>query len=605
MPVDIPAVQAAIIARARSLGAMPAFARTPANGARVAVVGGGPAGYGAAAVLAQAGCGVDVFERRATGGMTGLIPPFRVDAGVLEADLEFVAALGTVSVTPRVVADPAGLLADGYDAVVVATGLGEPIRLGIPGEEKATPWTVFLAEPGQLRLAGARVAVVGGGAVATDCAETAVAAGASHVELFALESLAEMPLTSAERDGLLRSRAHLSGRTRVTEVLLRGGAVTGVRTRKVALPAGEKFHPTRVRDVEGTDQERPEFDTVVVAIGARAETKPLAQRGVFPAGDLVEGPTTVVEAVAAGKNAALEVLAFLEETGHRAPGAGRRKDETGGKQPDSGDRRRDPAVPGARSPVPDSGRARVKSFAILPGFRRLPVPLDADFFGQAIASPFLLSAAPPTDGYEQMRKAYEAGWAGGVMKTAFDGVPIHIPAEYMFAFDETTYGNCDNVSGHALDRVCREVERLRREYPGPADARLDRRPGERPRRGRPRGVAVQHPQARGGRRPRHRVLASRARRAATAPRATSSRRTPSSPPRSSSWVLEAGDPAVPKLFKLTAAVTSIDPIIAAIKERARPPPGRQGRRDAGQHLPDPGLPAREQGERGTRGSWSA
>ena len=51
------------------------------------------------------------------------------------------------------------------------------------------------------------------------------------------------------------------------------------------------------------------------------------------------------------------------------------------------------------------------------------------------------------------------------MKTAFDGVPIHIPAEYMFAFDRTTYGNCDNVSGHPLDRVCREVERLRTEYP--------------------------------------------------------------------------------------------------------------------------------------------
>ncbi len=68
-----------------------------------------------------------------------------------------------------------------------------------------------------------------------------------------------------------------------------------------------------------------------------------------------------------------------------------------------------------------------------------------------------------TDGLEQMNKAYEPGWAGGIMKTAFDNVPIHIPAEYMFTFNPHTYGNSDNVSGHPLDRVCREVEQLDQE----------------------------------------------------------------------------------------------------------------------------------------------
>ena len=47
----------------------------------------------------------------------------------------------------------------------------------------------------------------------------------------------------------------------------------------------------------------------------------------------------------------------------------------------------------------------------------------------------------------------------------FDGVPIHIPSEYMFAFDRRTYANCDNVSGHSLDRVCREVAQLVSDYP--------------------------------------------------------------------------------------------------------------------------------------------
>ena len=51
------------------------------------------------------------------------------------------------------------------------------------------------------------------------------------------------------------------------------------------------------------------------------------------------------------------------------------------------------------------------------------------------------------------------------MKTAFDNVPIHIPGDYMFVLGRSTYGNCDNVSGHSLDRVCREVERLVGNFP--------------------------------------------------------------------------------------------------------------------------------------------
>ena len=82
-------------------------------------------------------------------------------------------------------------------------------------------------------------------------------------------------------------------------------------------------------------------------------------------------------------------------------------------------------------------------------------------------SPFILSAAPPTDGFEQMQKAYQAGWSGGIMKTAFDDQDIHIPGEYMFTFGDKkkTFANCDNVSEHSLNRVCKEIARLIKEFP--------------------------------------------------------------------------------------------------------------------------------------------
>ena len=168
---------------------------------------------------------------------------------------------------------------------------------------------------------------------------------------------------------------------------------------------------------------------MISAIGSRPKLPVTKARGIFYAGDMVLGAATVVESVASGKNAAAEADAFI------------------------------------RGEARPKFKNRAKSRVILAGVPLRPVPLDADFFGRRILSPFLLSAAPHSDGYEQMRKAYERGWSGGVMKTAFDNVPIHIPAGYMFALTRSTYGNCDNVSGHPLDRVCREVAKLVKEFP--------------------------------------------------------------------------------------------------------------------------------------------
>ncbi|MFI5168300.1 MAG: FAD-dependent oxidoreductase [Thermoanaerobaculales bacterium] len=550
-PVNIPAVQATIIAKARTLGVTPAFDRAGRVGPRVAVVGGGPAGLGAAAVLAQEDCRVGLFAADRVGGAAALVPEFRLGKDVLAADAAFVAGLGEVTVRRERASDPAALLGQGYDAVVVATGLDEPLRLGIPGEELAVPWTKFLADPSSIALAGRRVAVIGGGAVAADCAVTAATGGAAQVEMFALEKLSEMPLTAAELRGLVDAGVAVSGRTRVTAIAAREGTIGGLAVRKVTLSEGAAFHPRAVVDEPGSEQARDGLEVVIVAIGARPSVAHEAGPGVFFAGDIEHGPTTVVEAVAAGKNAARDALAYLAE--HRGePPASLGEGTTVVAA--------DPA-PGATGPVSGS----VKSTVVLRGYRRLPVPLDAEFFGRPIASPFLLSAAPPTDGYGQMRKAYEAGWAGGVMKTSFDNVAIHIPSRYMFAFDQRTFGNCDNVSGHALDRVCAEVERLRREFPdrltlastgGPVTGHDDAdravwqsNTGKLEAAG-ACGVEYSLSCPQGGDGTKGDIVSQDAELTA----------------KIIGWVMEVSDPEVPKLFKLSAAVTSIVPIVTAIKQ---------------------------------------
>jgi dihydropyrimidine dehydrogenase (NAD+) subunit PreA len=272
------------------------------------------------------------------------------------------------------------------------------------------------------------------------------------------------------------------------------------------------------------------FSAVIIAIGMRG-TLPRGEQieGVFYAGDFLTGPKTVVEATASGKNAALEINAWLQKT-----------DQPEIKKP-------------------------TKSYFGLPGYNPVPVAMETEFFGRRIISPYLISASPSTDGLDQMTKAYEAGWAGGVMKTAFDNVPIHIPGEYMFTFGPYTYANADNVSGHHLDRVCREVELLVNQWPdrltmastgGPVSGRDEndikgwQSNTKKLEAAGALGIEYSLSCPQGGDGTEGDIVSQNA--ALTA--------------KIVDWVMQISDPDIPKLFKLSAAVTSIVPILRAIRK---------------------------------------
>lgn len=562
--VAIPAVQAAIIQRAKSLGVLPRFGSAAPQGRTVAVVGAGPAGLAAAALLVQQGVAVDLFDREhRAGGMANLIPAWRLDARILRSDIRFLQGLGPLRLRlGREIGDAAALLDRGdYDAAIVAVGLNRPLALGVRGEKSARRWDDFLININDINLRRRNVAVIGGGAVAADCALAAAGRGAA-VEMICLERPSEMPLESGEREALAAAGVLISGRLAVSAISARGGRL-GLRLQPMRLPTGKEFAPrAMVADAEQAVCQRT-VDQVVVAIGSRCDFPRPERRGLFYAGDMINGPTTVVEAVASGKNAAQRALDLLAQRRRKSRG-------------------RD-----------------TKSRLILAGRNLRPVPLDCDFFGRRLISPFILSASPASDGYEQMKKAYEAGWAGGVLKTAFAGVPIHIPADYMFVLEASTYGNCDNVSGHDLERVCREIARLAAEYPdrltvgstgGPVSGRDDedrlvwqantRRLEE------AGAMAIEYslscPQ--GGDGTRGDIVSQDAELTA----------------KIIGWVLEGSRrPKVPKLFKLTGAVTAVQPIVSAIgRVIARFPecragvtlansfPGLGWRKDDGQSWPE-------------------
>jgi NADPH-dependent glutamate synthase beta subunit-like oxidoreductase/dihydroorotate dehydrogenase/Pyruvate/2-oxoacid:ferredoxin oxidoreductase delta subunit len=530
-PVNIPAVQATIIEKAKQLDMMPSFPGIKKNGKKVAIIGAGPSGLAAAAILARLGYSITLLEQKQEpGGMCLYIPRSRLPEEVIKSDIQFLLSIGdiTLKTNAKIPAEPLDLLIQGFDAVVVCSGLDAPLSMGIKNEELAIPGLVYLENPKKYPMTG-KVAVIGGGATALDCAITVVMKGASSAELIALENLKEMPLTSHERQSLLDYNIEVTGRTRVTEIITDKKNITGLKIFKVSLAAGKEFNLEDIADIPRTEGVRSDFHNVIIAIGAKSSFQRVEHPAVFYGGDLVNGPTTVVEAVASGKNTAEMVHCFLEQK----------------KKPEIGN--------------------PVKSSFLVKGYDSRPVSLETDFFGKQIKSPFLLSAAPPTDGLDQMKAAYEAGWSGGIMKTAFDNVPIHIPGKYMHLFNRYTYGNSDNVSGHPLDRVCWEVETLVKLYPdrltmastgGPvtgndqSDSSAWQSNTKKLESAGVMGIEYSLSCPQGGDGTEGDIVSQNA--ALTA--------------KIIDWIMQVSDPAVPKLFKLTGAVTSIVPIMKAIKE---------------------------------------
>ena len=516
-PIKIPPLQAAIVQRAKELGVMPEFKKAKPNGRKVAVIGAGPAGFSAAGTLAQLGYKVDVFEKdKKAGGACNLIPDARFPKDVLKTEMEWVNKLGDITVkTGAAVKDPAALLKK-YDSVIVTAGVEEQLKLGIEGEALGVEGLEYLRNTSKYKVKGKNVAVVGGGAVAADCAMKALTLGAARAEIFTRKNIGDIQLPEHELRDILKAGININGRSRITGIL-KGGGIKIVRL------------DDKAKDIPGTEQIRSDIQFTVLAIKNIPVFTDKKQKGVFLAGDCRNGAATVVEGTASAKNAAMEAHAYMQ--GKSAPAI---KDNK-------------------------------KSHVILAGRDLQPVDLTTDFFGRKLKSPFIISASPHSDGYDQVKAAYEAGWPGVVMKTAFDGLHIHIPSEYMVTFTENTYGNSDNVSGHPLDRVCKEVARLVKEYPDRLTAASTGGPvtgnDEFDRKGwqsntlkleKAGAMAIEYslscPQ--GGDGTKGDIVSQ----------------DPELAAKIIGWVMEVSDPNIPKLFKLTGAVTAIWQVVNAIKQ---------------------------------------
>ncbi len=315
--------------------ALPAPAGPP-RGQKVAVVGSGPAGLAAAHFLNQEGFAVTVLEAmdQAGGMLRAGINAFRLPRAVLDAEIAALVASGVELKTGTRVESLDELFGQGFDAVCLATGTHQDLRLNIPGEDldEVRHCVDFLS---QVNLAGdasvgPRTVVIGGGNSAMDAARTALRLGAREVTVLAVETEDQLPASPQEvaeareegvRFKLGYAPVELAGRDCVAEVIHR--------------PA--HWEPTQDGPprlvFDSAELESIEADTVIVAISQRPDLadSPLGREvelgpggrlavdeglatsrpGVFGAGDCVSGPSTVIQAMAAGRRAAARITAYL------------------------------------------------------------------------------------------------------------------------------------------------------------------------------------------------------------------------------------------------------------------------------------------------------
>ena len=324
-------------------GKLPAVAAPAVRRAeKVAIVGGGPAGMSAAYYLARLGYGVTVLEAMPVpGGMMAIgIPEYRLPREVLQQEIERILGLGVELRLDTAMGRDFGLPdleREGFKAIFLATGASKSRRLGVPGDELrgVIPATRFLKEVnlGEHPHLSGDVIVVGGGSTAMDAARSAKRSGAATVTIVYRRGRKDMPAQEEEIEAAVREGVVIADGMAPTEVVGRDGMVVAIRVDEMR-PTGETGSGARSSWAPtGAKGELPAA-AILVAIGEEpdpsilpegagievsgwagivADPRTLAtgRAGIFAGGDVVSGPKTIIEAVAAGRRAAASIHEYL------------------------------------------------------------------------------------------------------------------------------------------------------------------------------------------------------------------------------------------------------------------------------------------------------
>lgn len=308
------------------------------SGKKVAIIGSGPSGLGAAHDLAIFGHKVTIYEALDhPGGMLRYgIPEFRLPRNVLDVEISNILRLG-VDLNARVrVGKDIKLeeLMKSYDAVLLTAGTYSPNKLGIKGETLEHVYSgldfMMAVNSSKNIFVGNKVLVIGGGYTAMDCARTSLRLGAKRVIINILTTEDYITVNRDELNEVKTENVEIRGLVSVKQIE-RSGNNLNVKFMRNRLGGynekGERLAAV-IKDSDFID----EADSVIYAIGQMPDTSFVKGvlklgknnmilfnrlssetdiKGVFVAGDFGTGASTVIDSIASGRNAAWSIDRYL------------------------------------------------------------------------------------------------------------------------------------------------------------------------------------------------------------------------------------------------------------------------------------------------------
>ncbi|HUT81580.1 MAG TPA: FAD-dependent oxidoreductase [Candidatus Bathyarchaeia archaeon] len=309
------------------------------TGKTIGIIGGGPAGLSLAFYARQKGHSVTIYEQMPKlGGMLRYgIPEYRLPKDILDKDIDTVIKTGIEVKTNTKIGEDITFkdLRKKHDAVYIATGawVGSQLRIegcDMPGVMDAIDFLRRISLGEKIEL-GQNVLVVGGGNSAMDVARTARRLGA-NVSISYRRTRNEMPAEQIEIDEAIEEGVILNELT--NPVQLKGEEFVQ-QVELIRMELGEPDESGRCRPVECEGSNYCiDIDTVIFAVGQRPDTELLERfglehkvrwaaynettyqtntPGVFVGGDLALGPSTVIQSIATGKEAAVMIDLYLRE----------------------------------------------------------------------------------------------------------------------------------------------------------------------------------------------------------------------------------------------------------------------------------------------------
>ncbi|WP_353892871.1 FAD-dependent oxidoreductase [Proteinivorax hydrogeniformans] len=310
---------------------------------KIAIIGSGPSGLTCAYDLAIDGYDITVFEKEEKlGGMLSLgIPSYRLEKDVIEAEIDVIRKMGVkfktgVEVGKDITIEE--LRNQGFNAFYVAIGAQSGRKLGLEGEEskEVLSGVKFLKtlNLGQETNVQGKVVVIGGGNVAIDVARSSARLkNVLQTDIYCLEDRENMPAHKEEVEEALQEQVGINNSWGPSKIITENGKVKAVEFKRCisTFDQNGNFNPK----FDESDKKVVPCDYVLMSVGQNFDygnllegedvtltnrntikvdpiTLQSSKSDIFSGGDVVSGPRLAIDAIAAGKEAAVSIHRFVQ-----------------------------------------------------------------------------------------------------------------------------------------------------------------------------------------------------------------------------------------------------------------------------------------------------